>query len=38
VSLLETRVTACADEIERLRHTPGPSRTQAPPPRVVHGS
>lgn len=38
VSLVETRVTACVDEIERLRHTPGPSRTQAPPPQVVHGS
>lgn len=37
VSLLETRVTACVDEIERLRHTPGPSRAQAPP-RAVHGS
>ena len=37
VSLLETRVAACVDEIERLRHTPGPSRAKAPP-RVVHGS
>jgi predicted PurR-regulated permease PerM len=37
VSLLETRVTACVEEIERLRHTPGPSQTEAPP-KVVHGS
>ena len=37
VTLLETRVAACLERIERLRHTPGPSRTQAPP-RVVHGS
>jgi len=37
VRLLETRVATCADEIERLRQTPGPGRTQAPP-RVVHGS
>jgi predicted PurR-regulated permease PerM len=37
VRLLETRVAVCADEIERLRQTPGPGRTQAPP-RVVHGS
>ncbi|MDE2450869.1 MAG: AI-2E family transporter [Gammaproteobacteria bacterium] len=36
-SLLETRVTACVEEIERLRHTPGPSRTKVPP-KVVHGS
>jgi hypothetical protein len=37
VSLLETRVAVCVEEIERLRHTPGPSRTEAPP-KVVHGS
>ena len=37
VSLLETRVGVCVDEIERLRHTPGPSRTEVPP-KVVHGS
>jgi predicted PurR-regulated permease PerM len=37
VSLLETRVTVCVEEIERLRYTPGPSRTEAPP-KVVHGS
>jgi predicted PurR-regulated permease PerM len=37
VSLLETRVGSCVDEIERLWQTPGPSRTPAPP-RVVHGS
>jgi predicted PurR-regulated permease PerM len=37
VSLLETRVTVCVEEIERLRHTPGPTRTEAPP-KVVHGS
>ena len=36
-SLLETRVAACVEEIERLRHTPGPTRTQEPP-KVVHGS
>jgi predicted PurR-regulated permease PerM len=35
--LLETRVAACVDEIERLRHAPGPSRSETPP-RVVHGS
>ena len=37
VSLLETRVGACVEEIERLRHTPGPARTEEPP-KVVHGS
>jgi predicted PurR-regulated permease PerM len=37
VRLLETRVGTCADEIERLRQTPGAGRTQAPP-RVVHES
>ena len=37
VSLLETRVGVCVEEIERLRHTPGPSRTKVPP-KVVHGS
>ena len=37
VSLLETRVAACVDRIERLRHTPGPSRAKVPP-RVVHGT
>ncbi|HEU5443163.1 MAG TPA: AI-2E family transporter [Steroidobacteraceae bacterium] len=37
VSLLETRVGACVEEIERLRHTPGPTHTQEPP-KVVHGS
>jgi predicted PurR-regulated permease PerM len=37
VSRLETRVGGCVEEIERLRHTPGPRRTLAPP-RVVHGS
>ena len=37
VSVLETRVAACVEEIERLRHTPGPTRTQEPP-KVVHGS
>src|SRR5487761_311948 len=37
VSLLETQVGTCAEEIERLRHTPGPTRTKEPP-KVVHGS
>jgi len=37
VSLLETRVAACVERIERLRHTPGPSRAKTPP-RAVHGS
>ena len=37
VSLLQTRVAACVEAIERLRHTPGPSRAKAPP-RVAHGS
>ena len=37
VSLLETRVAACVEEIERLRHTPGPTHTKEPP-KVVHGS
>jgi len=37
VTLLETRVAVCVDEIERLRHTPGPTRTREPP-KVVHGS
>jgi len=37
VSRLETRVAVCVEEIERLRHTPGPTRTQEPP-KVVHGS
>jgi hypothetical protein len=37
VSRLETRVAVCVEEIERLRNTPGPSRTEAPP-KVVHGS
>jgi hypothetical protein len=37
VSLLETRVAVCVEEIERLRHTPGPTRKEAPP-KVVHGS
>jgi predicted PurR-regulated permease PerM len=37
VSLVETRVADCVDRIERLRHSPGPSRTEAPP-KVVHGS
>lgn len=37
VSLLETRVAVCAEDVERLRHTPGPSRTKEPP-KVVHGS
>jgi predicted PurR-regulated permease PerM len=36
-SLLETRVAVCVEEIERLRHTPGPTRTKEPP-KVVHGS
>ena len=38
VSLLETRVGLCVEEIERLRHTPGPSRTAAPPAGVVQES
>jgi predicted PurR-regulated permease PerM len=40
MSLLATRVGGCVEEIERLRHTPGPSRAApaAPPPTVVHGS
>ncbi|MDE2050617.1 MAG: hypothetical protein KGJ72_06325, partial [Gammaproteobacteria bacterium] len=37
VSLIKTRVAVCVEEIERLRHTPGPTRTQEPP-EVVHGS
>ena len=37
VSVLETRVTACVDEIERLRRAPDPGRSEAPP-RLVHGS
>ena len=37
VSLLETRVAVCVEEIERLRHTPGPARTEAPP-KLVHGT
>jgi predicted PurR-regulated permease PerM len=37
MSMLETRVGVCVEEIERLRHTAGPSRTEAPP-KVVHGS
>jgi predicted PurR-regulated permease PerM len=37
VRVFETRVGTCADEIERLRQTPGAGRTQAPP-RAVHGS
>jgi predicted PurR-regulated permease PerM len=37
VSLIETRVALCAEEIERLRHDPGPARAQEPP-KVVHGS
>jgi predicted PurR-regulated permease PerM len=37
VSLVETRVADCAEQIERLRHTPAPDRTEAPP-KLVHGS
>ena len=37
VSMLETRVGACVEEIERLRRPPSTSRTEAPP-KVVHGS
>ena len=37
VTLLETRVGACVEEIERLRHTPGSNRREAPP-KVVHES
>ncbi|MHB8814452.1 MAG: AI-2E family transporter [Steroidobacteraceae bacterium] len=37
VSMLETRVGGCVEEIERLRRPPGPSRTEAPA-KVVHGS
>jgi len=37
VRLFETRVAGCVERIERLRHTPGPGRTEAPP-KVVHGS
>lgn len=36
-SMLETRVAACVDEIERLRHNPGSSRAKARR-QVVHGS
>jgi predicted PurR-regulated permease PerM len=36
VRLLETRVAACVEQIERLRQTPGASRTE--PPRLVQGS
>jgi predicted PurR-regulated permease PerM len=36
-SLVETRVGGCLEAIERLRRSPGPGETQAPP-RVVHGS
>jgi predicted PurR-regulated permease PerM len=35
MSRLEMRVGGCVEEIERLRHTPGP---HAVPPKVVHGS
>ena len=37
VSLLETRVGDCVERIERLRQTPEPGRTEAPP-KLVHGS
>jgi len=37
VSLPETRVGGCVERIERLRHTPGPGRAEAPPT-LVHGS
>jgi predicted PurR-regulated permease PerM len=37
VSGLQTRVAGCVEEIERLRRTPGSSRTDAPA-KVVHGS
>jgi predicted PurR-regulated permease PerM len=37
VGLVETRVADCVERIERLRQTPGPSRTEAPP-KLVHGS
>ncbi|MGH8319932.1 MAG: AI-2E family transporter [Steroidobacteraceae bacterium] len=36
-STLETRVGGCVEAIERLRQTPGPTRTVAPS-KVVHGS
>jgi predicted PurR-regulated permease PerM len=35
--LVETRVADCVERIERLRQTPGPSRTEAPP-KLVRGS
>jgi predicted PurR-regulated permease PerM len=37
MSRLETRVGGCVEEIERLRHTPGPARTIGPS-KVAHGS
>lgn len=37
VSLPETRVEGCVERIQRLRHTPGPGRAEAPP-KLVHGS
>ncbi|HEV7137769.1 MAG TPA: hypothetical protein VGN43_14115, partial [Steroidobacteraceae bacterium] len=37
VTLLETRVGNCVEAIERLRFTPGPTRSKEPP-KVVHGS
>ncbi|HVS75585.1 MAG TPA: hypothetical protein VHE11_01540, partial [Steroidobacteraceae bacterium] len=37
VEHFETRVGGCVETIERLRHSPGPTHTQAPP-KVVHGS
>ena len=37
VSHLETRVAGCVETIERLRHSPRPTRVEEPP-KVVHGS
>ena len=37
MSRLETRVGACVEAIERLRHPPGPARTETPS-KVAHGS
>ena len=37
VSHVETRVEDCVERIERLRHTPEPGLTEAPP-KLVHGS
>jgi predicted PurR-regulated permease PerM len=37
MSRLETRVGGCVEEIERLRRTPEPAQTAAPP-KVVHGA